>query len=113
MKTRVLIPAILSAVMLSVPVLAASSSPTSSVSTHKMNSGQSAQKLAAMTLAERCTALEHQLDGAIKAHSTSAKIKDVKAMRSEGGSLCASGKQIDGTQKLEQALKVLGESPKS
>ena len=34
-------------------------------------------------------------------------------MRSEGASLCASGKQAEGTLKLEQALKTLGESPKS
>ena len=62
---------------------------------------------------ERCTALEHQFDQAIKAHSKSTSLKSAKAMRSEGGSLCAGGKQSEGTQKLEQALKSLGETPKS
>ena len=110
MKTRVLIPGLLSLVMLGAPVLAASS-PASNASAHQATGHY--QKLAAMTPTERCTALEHQFDQAIKAHSKSTSLKSAKAMRSEGGSLCAGGKQSEGTQKLEQALKSLGETPKS
>jgi hypothetical protein len=108
MKARVLIPGLLSAVMLSAPVLAASA-PAISATPH---SGKEL-KVVAMSPAERCTALEHQFDAAIKAHSKSTYAKSAKAMRSDGGSLCAGGKQAEGTQKLEQALKTLGETPKT
>jgi hypothetical protein len=109
MKTRALISAVLGAMLLSAPVLAATSPTTASphaAKGHDLN-------VAAMSPTERCTALEHQFDEAVKAHSKSASAKSAKAMRSEGAGLCASGKQAEGAQKLEQALKTLGESPKS
>ena len=109
MKTHVLMPAILGAVMLSAPVLAAAPSPAGSGPKPVPHY----QTLAAMTPTERCTALEHQFDDAIKTHPKSATVKSAKSMRTEGGTLCAGGKQAEGVQKLEQAVKALGETPKS
>jgi hypothetical protein len=34
-------------------------------------------------------------------------------MRSEGAGLCSGGQQVAGIHKLEQALKAIGETPKS
>jgi hypothetical protein len=34
-------------------------------------------------------------------------------MRTEGGNLCAGGKQADGVTKLQQAIKALGVKPKA
>lgn len=102
MKTRLIVPAILCAVMLSAPVLAAGSYGTA------MPSTQHTQKAAAMTPTEKCTSLEKQFDKAIKTHGKAAMANDAKTMRTDGGNLCASGKQVDGIAKLEQALKDLG-----
>jgi hypothetical protein len=110
MKTRALLPAVLGAILLSAPVLAATS-PATTASPHAAKGHE--LSVAAMSPTERCTALEHQFDDAVKTHSKSASAKSAKAMRTEGASLCASGKQAEGAQKLEQALKTLGESPKS
>ena len=110
MKTRALLPAVLGAILLSTPVLAATS-PATTASPHAAKGHE--LSVAAMSPTERCTALEHQFDDAVKTHSKSASAKSAKAMRTEGASLCASGKQAEGAQKLEQALKTLGESPKS
>lgn len=102
-----IVPAILSAVMLSAPVLAASS-----YSTAKPTGSHNFQT-AAMTPAEQCTSLQQQFDEAIKTHEKAAKATEAKTMRTEGGNLCASGKQADGAAKLEQALKALGVKPKA
>jgi len=98
MNTRMIVPALLSAVMFSTPVLAAGA----------YEAAPQAQKTAAMTPADQCRSLETQFDAAIKTHGTAAKASEAKAMRTEGGNLCASGKQADGIVKLEQALRDLG-----
>ena len=110
MKTRVLMSGILSVMMLGTPVLAATT-PASSATAHK--TPEHSSRIAVLTPAERCLQLEHQFDANSKAYSTSAKYKNARAMRSEGAGLCSSGKQVAGIQKLEQALKAIGETPKS
>lgn len=107
MNTRMIVPAILSAVMLSTPVLAAGNYGNATPPAHQP------YKVAAMTLAEQCTALEQQFDAAIKTHEKAAKAIEAKAMRTAGGNFCASGKYADGVAKLEQALKDLGVKAKS
>jgi hypothetical protein len=102
MKTRMIVPAILSAVMLSTPVLAAGNSNPTPVSQ------PSPQKGASMTPAEKCASLEKQFDAAVVSHEKAARITEAQSMRSEGGNLCASGKYDAGIAKLDQALKDLG-----
>ena len=107
MRTRVIVPAVLSAIMLSAPVFAASNINGPG----KMASP--VYKTVAMTTAEKCTKLQQQFDDAIKTHEKAAKVNEAKNMRSEGGNLCASGKQTDGVAKLQQAIKALGVKPKA
>lgn len=106
MNTRLIVPAVLSAVMLSTPVLAGSYG-TASPST------QPTQKAAAMTPAEKCTDLQKQFDEAIKTHGSAAKAAQAKTLRSEAAGLCTSGKDAEGIAKLEQAMKDLGVKVKS
>jgi hypothetical protein len=65
------------------------------------------------TAAERCTALEEQLDSAIESHGSSGLISEAKSLRSEGAKLCNDGRHIEGIGKLESALWDLGVTPKS
>lgn len=105
MSARLLVPAILGALLLSAPAMAGS--------TYGNSAQKGIQKAAAMTPAQKCKALEKQFDKAIKRHAKAAKAADAKAMRTEGGKLCASGKQADGIAKLEGALKDLGVKPRA
>jgi hypothetical protein len=107
MRTRVIVPAILSAVMLSAPVFAANNISSPGKATNPV------YKTVAMTAAEKCTKLEQQFDDAIKTHGKAAKANEAKNMRTEGGNLCAGGKQADGVTKLQQAIKALGVKPKA
>lgn len=107
MITRMIVPALLSAVMFTTPVLAAGSYGAMTPAT------QHTQKAAAMTPAEKCTNLEKQFDSAIKKHEKAAKAGEAKTLRTEGGNLCASGKHAEGVAKLEQALKDIGVKSKS
>lgn len=71
----------------------------------------SAAFAASMTPAEQCTALEKQFDQQITKHTTSAKFAAAKALRTDGGKLCLSGKPTDGVKKLQQALNDIGVKP--
>lgn len=106
MNARMIVPAVLAAVMLGTPVMAANYSTTAAPA-------QATQKAADMTPVQKCSALEKQFDAAIKTHSKVAKVSEAKTMRADGGKLCASGKQADGIVKLDQALKDLGVTPKA
>ncbi len=105
MNTRKLMPAVLGAVMLSTPVLAGG---TYNAATPSGQPAQHEGKIVAMTSAEQCSSLEKQFDAAIKTHGNAARANEAKTMRTEGGNLCASGKQAEGIAKLEQALNDLG-----
>ena len=107
MKMRIMVPAVLSAVLLSAPVLAASNYDTSPKPTSPI------LQTVAMTPAQKCTALKKQFDQAIKTHEKAPKANEAKTMRTEGGTLCTSGKEADGVAKLEQAIKALGVKPKA
>ena len=101
MNIRMILPALLSAVVLSTPVLAAGT-PTQGA--HGWNPLKYFQE----TTAERCVTLEGQLDLAIKAHAKSARISEARALRATGGSLCGNGRDAAGIAKLEQGFTVLG-----
>jgi hypothetical protein len=72
----------------------------------------SAPAMAATTSAQKCTALEKQFDAAIVKHEKSAKAADAKTLRTEGGTLCASGKADEGVKKLQAAFNDIGVKPK-
>ena len=88
MNTRLIVPMILGAVMLTTPVHA-------TVKTEMLPS-------------QKCIILENQFDTAIKSHEHAAKVNEAKTMRTEGGNLCTSGNYDDGVAKLEHALRDLG-----
>lgn len=66
---------------------------------------------AQMSGTEKCTALEKQFDQAIVKHAKDAKAADARALRTDGGKLCTSGKTTEGMAKLEQALNDIGVKP--
>ena len=57
-----------------------------------------------------CSALESQFDKAVLT-THSASVAAAKDLRTEGGKLCAQGKVTEGTKKLEDAVKMIGETP--
>ncbi len=72
----------------------------------------SAPAMAAATSAQKCTALEKQFDAAIVKHEKATKAADAKALRTEGGTLCTSGKADQGVKKLQAAFNDIGVKPK-
>jgi len=103
MNTRLIVPAVLSAVMISAPVLAGTTTYDKMAP-----SGHPVAKTAMVTPAARCTILESQFDAAIKTHESAAKANWAKTMRTEGGRLCASGNQSRGIVKLRDAIEDIG-----
>jgi hypothetical protein len=71
-----------------------------------------APAMAAMTKADECTALQKQFDAAIVKHEKAAKAADAKALRTQGGQLCTSGKADEGVKKLQAAFTDIGVKPK-
>lgn len=65
---------------------------------------------AATASPDRCSALESQFDKAVVT-SHVAKIGDARSLRTEGARLCSQGKSVEGVKKLEEAVKILGETP--
>ena len=105
MNTRLIVPAILGALLLSMPAMAGGMSSTTM-------SAPATQKAASMTPLEKCSALERQFDAAIKQHESATKAVDAKNLRVEGSKLCLTGKEGEGIAKLESALKDIGVTPK-
>jgi hypothetical protein len=69
---------------------------------------------ATVSSAGQCTALEKQFDDNVAAtKASSAMVTKAKALRTDGGKLCASGKPAQGIKKLQSALKDLGLKPQS
>ena len=65
------------------------------------------------TAAERCQALESQLDRAIETHGSSGLVTEAKNLQSEGTQLCAEGRHVEGIGELESALWDLDVTPNS
>ena len=107
MKTRMIVPALLSAAMLSAPVLAAGTDKAG-------HATPTMERAAAVNSAERCTALQKQFDAVIKKHEKAKKkAEEAETMRRDGGKLCAAGNSDQGIAKLETALKHIGVKPKA
>jgi hypothetical protein len=68
---------------------------------------------ATMTPDQTCSTLQAQFDSAIGQKSTAQKATDAKALRAEGGKLCASGQAKAGINYINSALKMIGEKPKA
>jgi hypothetical protein len=105
MLTRVIVPALLGALVLSAPVLAAERADTFPSPYPKAYTDAKARQ------DERCTELETQFDGAIKDHSNADKAGEARTFRREGGEMCTNGRQFDGILKLEQAIRDIGLTP--
>jgi hypothetical protein len=58
-----------------------------------------------------CSVLQSQFDSAITSKGSVAKAADAKALRDEGGKLCASGKTKAGVSYLKSALKIIDVKP--
>jgi hypothetical protein len=101
MNTRLMIPAILGAAMLSTPVLAGS---TYSMG---MSPDQPTQTAAAMADSGKCAALERHFDQDAMPHEKGGWTSYAKGLRAEGGKLCANGNYDQGVNKLQSALSYL------
>ena len=66
-----------------------------------------------MTSAQQCNALEKQFDQEIVKHGTASKAVQAKALRTDAGKLCQTGKNEAGVKKLKQALKDINVKPAS
>jgi hypothetical protein len=58
-----------------------------------------------------CGALQSQFDSAIAGKASVAKVAAAKALRAEGGNLCATGQTKAGVSYLESALKIIDVKP--
>jgi len=105
MLTRLIVPAMLTAIVFSAPVLAAE--------TAKTPAQPAPAKHMAMSPKDECTAYQAQFDAALPTHEKAAKLADAKKLRAEGGTLCTSGKEPNGAAKLAKALRDLGVKPKA
>ena len=110
MNTRLLVPAILSAVMLGTPVLAASIPYDQSYYWARPNM---TPPLGVAPRDTQCKALQAQFDKAIETHGMAAKAADAEAMRTKGANLCAAGNWDQGIVKMKMALDDLGVTPKA
>lgn len=102
MKTRTIIPAALALAMLGTPALAGPGPalPAAAAADHER-----------FTAAMECTAYEHQFDKEIKSRAFVPLVDEARALRADGGKLCATGKRTEGIIKLEHALRDLGVTP--
>ena len=110
MNTRLILPAMLGALMLSTPVLASSIPYDQSYYWARPNL---TPPLGIAPRDTECKALQAQFDKAIESHGMAAKAADARAMRTEGSKMCVAGEWNRGVVKLETALKDLGVTPKA
>ena len=73
-------------------------------------SGVSNAKVA-ITRAERCSNLSHQVDKALETHATATRVAAAKALHKKANRFCANKKQAQGIRMLANALKLLGVAP--
>lgn len=104
MKSRLVLAAMLSAVVLSPAAFAGSTGTGPSAKSANL-------QVASMTPAEQCTALQGQWQKDGMAHKSNAKFTEAQKLADQGKQLCSTGKANDGVAKLEQALKDIGLKP--
>lgn len=109
MSTRLIVPAIVSALLFATPVLAAGA--------HHDNDRGPAMKRGdteVMTpTALACTSLQSQFDTAIETQTMTAKANHARDMRTQAGQLCDQGEATRGVAMLKQALGDIGVEPKA
>jgi len=110
MYGKLLVPSLLSVALLAGPAFAATGGNAKPA---PVSPAKPAIHYVALNPTQKCNVLEKQFDMAFKTHDKAAKAADARVMRADGGSLCASGKQTAGVQKLEQALQEIGVAPQS
>lgn len=107
MKTRLIVPLLLGAVLFSLPAMATGKAgPKGSGPGHPRE-----HIIASMDPATKCRLLNEQFNVAIRQHEDAAMATQAKAMRSEGLELCAQFKQEQGAAKLEEALRDIDVRP--
>ena len=111
MNTRLILPAMLGALMCSTPVFARGAGPYDQA--HYWARPNLNSPLGVNPPADKCNALKSQFDKAIESHGMAAKAADARAMRTEGSKMCVAGEWNRGVVKLETALKDLGVTPKA
>ena len=79
-------------------------------STHAGNG--SAHMQSAGNLAKQCSGLETAFDQAINGHENMKAFQDAKALREEGGQMCAQGAHTAGIHYLKTALSEVGAMPR-
>ena len=72
----------------------------------------SAHMRSAGNLAKQCSGLETAFDQAINGHENMKAFQDAKALREEGGHMCAQGAHTAGIRYLKTALGEVGAVPK-
>jgi hypothetical protein len=108
MKTRLIVPVLLSAVMFSMPAMA-----TGKASPKGSGPSYPREHIAeAVTPATRCTELEAQFDQAVQVHEHAAMVSQAKDLRREAGPICAGGNHNEGITKLDTALRDIGVKPR-
>jgi hypothetical protein len=99
-----------SAVALSSGLALAATTPASVQSQHEANGNSHMQN--AGNLAKQCSGLEAQFDQAINGHENMKAFQDAKALRKEGGKMCAEGADAAGINYLKTAVSEIGAVPK-
>ena len=97
-----------SAVALSSGLALAATTPVPS--THLDNGSSHMQS--AGNLAKQCSGLETAFDQAINGHENMTAFQDAKALREEGGHMCAQGAHAAGIHYLKTALSEVGVVPR-
>lgn len=111
MNTRLIVPAMLGALLFSTPVLARGAGPYDAA--HYWARPNLNSPLGVNPAADKCNALKGQFDKAIETHGAAAKATVARTMSTEGANLCAAGDWNRGVVKLETALNDLGVTPKA
>ena len=111
MNTRLIVPAMLGALMFSTPVFAHGAGPNDDA--YYWARPNLTPPLGIAPRDTECKALQAQFDKAIETQWTAAKAADARAMRTKGTNLCAAGNWEQGIVKMKTALKDLGVTPKA
>lgn len=105
MNSRLILPAVLGALLMSTPAFANSTART--------RQDEHDHKVTEWWQADQCRSLQNQVDQALETHGKTANVKDAKAMRDQGVEYCAHANYGQGISQLRLALKQLGVTPKT
>lgn len=107
MKTRLIVPLLLGAVLYSLPVLA-----NNVVITNGPDSGYWRERAEpAMDPATKCRLLNERFEAILGRHEAALKAPEAKSLWHQGLKLCARDRQQQGVEKLESALRDVGVQP--